>query len=289
MTNEEKKLTIKRIVIFIILAYIPNYVLEIAFSDHRGGMNSMSASFTIMIYPAIANILTRIITKEGVEEHYLKAHISKNKGIYILSALLPLIWGFFNLFVLHFFFDRSSDMSQLLNESTNNKGMMMLIPLIILSYIQSIPLIFMGFGEEFGWRAYLTPKLEKLMPRSAACCITGIVWAVWHAPLIWYGYEFGRDYPGFPYVGILAMCAACIPMSYMLTWMTEKTKSVYPAMICHMMIDNVMNIPVLAMADKDVLDDNSLMIGLLSIGLVPTIFTAAILISKLTAAKKCEA
>uniref|UniRef100_UPI0025EFC4AD CPBP family glutamic-type intramembrane protease n=1 Tax=uncultured Ruminococcus sp. TaxID=165186 RepID=UPI0025EFC4AD len=97
------------------------------------------------------------------------------------------------------------------------------------------------------------------------------------------------DYPGFPYAGILAMCAACIPMSYMLTWMTEKTKSVYPAMICHMMIDNVMNIPVLAMADKDVLDDNSLMIGLLVMGLVPTIFTAVMIVSKLTAAKKCEA
>lgn len=286
MSNEEKKLTIKRIIIFMILAYIPNYVLEIAFSDHEGGMTSGAAGFTVMIYPALANILTRIITKEGVEEHYLKAHFGKNKRMYTIAALLPLVWGLLNLFAAHFLFDSSTDMGALLKENTEGAGMKGFIPIVLMAYITSIPLIFMGFGEEFGWRAYLTPKLEKLMPRGAACCVTGVIWAVWHAPLIWYGYDFGRDYPGFPYVGILAMCAVCIPLSYMLTWMTEKTKSVYPAAICHMAIDKVMNLSVAAMVSKEVLKNNSLLLGLLSIGLIPTIVSAAIVISKRSAPKK---
>ena len=278
MTSEEKKLTIKRIVIFIILAYIPNYVLEIAFSDHNGGMTSAAAGFTIMLYPAIANILTRVITKEGTEEHYLKANLKKNKRIYLFAALLPFIWGISNLLLAHFIFDSSSDMGALLKKNTDGAGMKAFIPLILMCYIQSIPLMFMGFGEEFGWRAYLTPKLEKLMPRIPACCITGMIWAVWHAPLIWYGYDFGRDYPGFPYVGILAMCIVCIPLSYLLTWLTEKTKSVFPAAICHMMIDKVMNLPVAAMISEDTLNSNSLLFGLLDIGLVPLIISAVIII-----------
>ena len=289
MTSEEKKLNVKRIIIFILLAFIPSYALGIAFSDHKGGVTTMAGGFTFMFYPAIANILTRVITKEGVEGHYLKAHFKKNKSIYILAAVMPLIAGFINLLSIHFLFDRSNDMGVLLNESLEGNGMKVFVPLIILSYIQSFPLIAMGFGEEFGWRAYLTPKLEKLMPRLPACCITGVVWALWHAPFIWYGYDFGKDYPGFPYLGILAMCVCCIPLSYVLTWMTEKTKSVYPAAICHMMIDNVMNIPGALMLDKDSVNDNSLASGIIVLGLCPMIFTVVLLVGKLITGPKDRA
>ena len=286
MTNDEKKLTFKRIAIFIVLCYIPNYVLEIGFSDHKGGMTSAAAGLTIMLYPAIANILTRIITKEGKGEHYLKAHFKKHKGIYITAAVSPLIMGIINLLVGHFVFDSKIDMGKLLDENLNGAGMKILIPIILISYMACIPFIVMGFGEEFGWRAYLTPNLEKFMPRFPACCITGVVWAVWHAPLIWYGYDFGRDYPGFPYVGILAMCGVCIPLSYVLTWMTEKTKSVYPAAICHMVIDNVMNIPALTMISEKTIKDNSLLFGILAMGFVPAAATIVIMITEKTAHKK---
>ena len=190
------------------------------------------------------------------------------------------------LLVAHFVFDSKTDMGDMLNETLGSSGMKMLIPLILFSYMTCIPFIVMGFGEEFGWRAYLTPKLEKLMPRLPACAITGVIWAVWHAPLIWYGYDFGRDYPGFPYVGILAMCAVCIPLSYVLTWMTEKTKSVYPAAICHMVIDNVMNIPVLTMISSDTIKDDSLLFGIMAMGLVPTAAAVIILITSLTKKKQ---
>jgi membrane protease YdiL (CAAX protease family) len=261
-------------------------VLEIGFSDHKGGMTSAAAGLTIMLYPAIANILTRIITKEGKGEHYLKAHFKKHKGIYIAAVISPLIMGIINLLVGHFVFDSKTDMGKLLDENLNGTGMKMLIPIILISYMACIPFIVMGFGEEFGWRAYLTPKLEKFMPRFPACCITGVVWAVWHAPLIWYGYDFGRDYPGFPYVGILAMCVVCIPLSYVLTWMTEKTKSVYPAAICHMVIDNVMNIPALTMISEKTIKDNSLLFGILAMGFVPAAATIVIMITEKTAHKK---
>ncbi|ADU21875.1 CPBP family intramembrane glutamic endopeptidase [Ruminococcus albus] len=280
MTSNEKKLTLKRIAIFIMLCYIPNYVLEIVFSDHNGGMTSAAAGLTIMLYPAIANILTRIITKEGKGEHYLKAHFKKHKGIYIAAAVSPLIMGIINLLVCHFVLDSQTDMGDMLNQNLYGSGLRTLIPLILLSYMVCIPFIVMGFGEEFGWRAYLTPKLEKFMPRFPACCITGVIWAVWHAPLIWYGYDFGRDYPGFPYVGVIAMCAVCIPLSYVLTWMTEKTKSVYPAAICHMVIDNVMNIPALTMISEKTIKDNSLLFGILALGLVPAAATIGIMIAE---------
>ena len=286
--SDEKKLTLKRIVIFTVLCFIPNYILEIAFSDHKGGLTSAAATQTVMLYPAIANILTRLITKEGKGEHYLKASLKKHKGIYLAAAAGPLTAGIINLFAIHFLFDPNTDMAGLLDKNTDGKGLSLMLGVILLTYLQDIPLLLLGFGEEFGWRAYLTPKLEKFMPRLPACCITGIIWGLWHAPLIWYGYDFGRGYAGFPYVGIIAMCAVCMPLSYVLTWMTEKTKSVIPAALCHIVIDSVMNLPAATMISGEALEKHSLWVGITVMGLVPAAATVCLLMAGF-GRKKAEA
>ena len=40
-----------------------------------------------------------------------------------------------------------------------------------------------GGNEELGWRAVLEPELERSMPVSAACLVTGAIWGLWHLPL----------------------------------------------------------------------------------------------------------
>jgi membrane protease YdiL (CAAX protease family) len=37
--------------------------------------------------------------------------------------------------------------------------------------------------EEFGWRGFLQPHLERMMPPWAAAGCVGIAWALWHTPL----------------------------------------------------------------------------------------------------------
>lgn len=52
----------------------------------------------------------------------------------------------------------------------------------------SLSIIFMGilamFGEEYGWRGYLLPELSKAWGPVAAATAVGIVWALWHGPLL---------------------------------------------------------------------------------------------------------
>ena len=92
---------------------------------------------------------------------------------------------------------------------------------------------FAAFGEEGGWRGYMMPKLIELVGTKKAVFIGGIIWGVWHAPLTCVGHNFGLDYPGFPYLGILLMCVDCTSMGIMLTYITQKTNSIWPAAIMH--------------------------------------------------------
>ena len=102
----------------------------------------------------------------------------------------------------------------------------------------SAPLAWYTFGEEFGWRAYLYPKLEKLTGTPWACLLGGVIWGIWHAPLTVAGHNFGTEYWGFPWVGVVLMTIFCIADGAFLMWITKKTGSVYPAAIWHSVNNN---------------------------------------------------
>lgn len=285
MSSNEKKLNIKRILLFILLAYIPNYFLEIVFSDKHGGLTSLFAGETIMYYPAIAAIIVRFATKDD-EKHFLKANLKNNKGKYIFAAVFPMTGALLVGLLCSLIFDGDLH-AEIFDEPQNTPTIW--VSTFFFMLLSVIPQIVRGFGEEYGWRAYLTPKLEKVMKPSLAPAVTGIIWAVWHAPLIWYGYDFGRDYPGFPYLGIVFMCLGCIPMSYVLTWLTKKTNSIYPAAVAHMVLDCTNGILAGSFISADSMVRYSLPIGLILLGLPSVIGLICIGIYTLTKKNASEA
>ncbi|MCL4516302.1 MAG: CPBP family glutamic-type intramembrane protease [Firmicutes bacterium] len=73
---------------------------------------------------------------------------------------------------------------------------------IALGSITFAPLVnsLVAFGEEFGWRGYLLPKLLPL-GKWRAMVISGVIWGLWHAPIV----AVGFNYPGYPILGVLLM------------------------------------------------------------------------------------
>jgi uncharacterized protein len=58
----------------------------------------------------------------------------------------------------------------------------------------------LAFGEEFGWRGYLLPRLLPLGEVKAAV-IVGLIWGPWHLPVL----IVGLNYPGQSIITVLAV------------------------------------------------------------------------------------
>lgn len=100
-----------------------------------------------------------------------------------------------------------------------------LIALPLTAFINLIP----ALGEELGWRGWLLPKLLPL-GTVPAILISGVIWGLWHAPLILLGY----NYPGVPgWLGLSAMVVLCILIGAVFGWLRIRSESVWPAALAH--------------------------------------------------------
>lgn len=107
-------------------------------------------------------------------------------------------------------------------------GALVAIQLLILptaAFVNLIP----ALGEELGWRGWLLPKL---MPLGAvpAILISGVIWGLWHAPLLLLGY----NYPDAPrWLGVTMMVGMCIIFGTVFGWLRLRSDSVWPASLAH--------------------------------------------------------
>ncbi len=231
-----KKKTLLRIFIYLVLAFAPAFAIELIFSDKNGGVNNLFLGATLMLYPAIASVITRLVTKEGFRDAMLGFGKRGSGKYYAAAVIYPVVLPFVSALILHLFIVENGRIS----DSAFGSDIVMGAASLLIAVISGIATAFHGLGEELGWRGYLTPRLEQLVPTPVAIVVTGVIWALWHGPLLAYGYNFGRDYDFFPYGGFIAMIVMCIFWSAVLTWLTKRTGSVYPAALCHMLIDTVL-------------------------------------------------
>src|ERR1051325_7008488 len=50
---------------------------------------------------------------------------------------------------------------------------------------------FFALGEEIGWRGFLVPELSRFMNFTQVGLISGVIWTLWHFPLILFGNYHG--------------------------------------------------------------------------------------------------
>jgi membrane protease YdiL (CAAX protease family) len=207
----------------------------------------------VMWAPALAHLLTRLLTGEGWEDVYLRPRLKGNWPYYVTAWLLPGLLTVAGMIIFFLFFPRYYD-----PELTTLKQMMAqngvdvesasisVWGVVAVQIFQAMLLapLFNGIatlGEEFGWRGYLQRKLMGLGGRKAML-LMGLIWGVWHWPVILMGHNYGLGYPGAPFLGPLAMVWFTLSLGTFLGWVTLKAQSVWPAVIGHAAVNGMANL-----------------------------------------------
>ena len=87
-----------------------------------------------------------------------------------------------------------------------------------------------ALGEEMGWRGFLVPQLAKVTSFRGVALTSGIIWSLWHYPLILFANYNGA---GPRWYSITCFTVMVIGISFLFAWMRLKNGSVWPCMLLH--------------------------------------------------------
>ena len=203
--------------------------------------------------PAIANILTRMVTGTGWQDLYLKPRI-KSQWRYLLAGwflpgVLSILGAIMFFMIFPGFYDSNLSFlnEQLAAMGAENQFSPMQFALLqtFSALLISAPLNALAtLGEEFGWRAFLLPELLPLGKRKALI-LSSVIWGIWHWPVVLMGHNYGLSYPGYPWLGLLATVWFTVSIGIVFGWLSLKGRSVWPTVLAHGALNGLASIGVL--------------------------------------------
>lgn len=228
-----------------------------------GSIAVMLAVGAGMFFPAISVVVTRLITGEGFKGAWIVPHqLKRTWKYYIIGWFGPMVLtaaGAALFFVLNpVDFDPSmtgfveTAQMQMLAAGQEMPGgieELRTLGLMQLALVSVAPLLncVTCFGEEWGWRGYLLPKLMEKRSVTFTIVASGIIWGLWHAPITVLGHNYGLGYPGWPVLGIAAMCVFTTVVGCFFSWMTLRAKSCLPAVFAHGALNGCASAPLMFM------------------------------------------
>ena len=268
MEKEKNLQETRRIWLFLLITFAMTYAWTIGLIWPRvlgRDMASLTAEETIintaltaalMFFPAIGVLITRLVTREGFKNSMLRLNLKGNVRYYLIGWFGPMVLTILGSVI--YFVVCPSEFTL-----TSYHTMMATQPIPPgIFWLLQVVLVFMApllnlipcFGEEWGWRGYLVPKVAQRMKFLPTVLLTGFIWGIWHAPIIVAGHNYGMNYPGYPWWGIIAMCVFCIVAGTLFSYIALKAKSCWPAVFAHGALNGTASIGVLFLANPMVYD-----------------------------------
>ncbi len=209
----------------------------------------MAFSTVYMFFPMVTALVLQAIDKEKFNHTGLVNF--KFNWAWLVAWLLPVVMVFFCILVnglmpgvelkysaeqLISQYHIPEDQQDLVREQFEKfPAWLMVLSVVFSGLLTGITInALAAFGEEYGWRNYLVGALREVKFWKAALFI-GIVWGLWHFPLI----LMGHNYPNEPQWGVLLMVVFCVLAGVLELYFVLKTKSMIVAAVMHGTINAV--------------------------------------------------
>lgn len=257
--EEQTKLDTRRIAIFMAIAFGISWATALGIfltgglpdannvqaSDHSRFITVLLLTAGVyMMAPALAHVLTRLLTREGFRDVPFRPRLKQSWPYWLIAWVGPALLTIAGVVIYYLIFPGQFDPHMSAINIAGPSGAPSTPPLLsfmlVLQAIMISPAAngLFTFGEEFGWRGYLLHKLMPLGGRRAVL-VLGIIWGVWHWPMIAMGHNYGLAYAGAPWLGLLAMTWFTMVTGIFLSWITLRSGSFWPAVIGHAAINGI--------------------------------------------------
>jgi membrane protease YdiL (CAAX protease family) len=122
--------------------------------------------------------------------------------------------------------------AELVDVVAQQTGLEVSLPLAILVtvVVLFVPGLFSSAGEEIGWRGLLLPELARRTSFTRAALISGLIWAIFHYPLI----LFADYHSAAPlWFALIMFTISVFGISFVAAWLRLKSGSVWTAVVLH--------------------------------------------------------
>ncbi|WP_386782631.1 CPBP family intramembrane glutamic endopeptidase [Lutibacter aestuarii] len=143
----------------------------------------------------------------------------------VITYVLIWIFGFGNLANGDAITDWGKELG-LFGIGTLNPMEITIIAIILLGTVEILRASATTLGEEIGWRGFFIYELRKVLSYTSTSIFSGFIWASWHWPLLVY-------YSNNVLLEFTTFFIVIISMSFIITYYTFKSKSIWPAVVFH--------------------------------------------------------
>lgn len=90
------------------------------------------------------------------------------------------------------------------------------------------------FGEEYGWRYYLQPRLQQKFGPRRGVLLLGVLWGLWHLPLNLFYYS-----PETSLQSLASQVIGCVALGVFFAWAYLKTNNIWVPVLLHYFNNNL--------------------------------------------------
>jgi membrane protease YdiL (CAAX protease family) len=202
----------KAIIVFLIITFVLSsvcYFIYISIGESAAGMTSL-----LMWCPGLSAIIVKIVfyKKEKV------LGFGKCKLKYILMGLLIPVLYLGVSYGIYWAINPSALTGQVYSK---------LVGFMIAAFLS---FVVTAIGEEIGWRGFLLPKMNEMFSYSHTVIICGLIWAVWHYPIMIAGlYQSGTPV----YYQLPMFTIEIVLVTAILAYLRMNSDNVWPAILLH--------------------------------------------------------